>query len=67
MALNGRGDTHQICPLLKVNRPCNLAAVTSQFDPEQSLPGLKSRSAAVSCRSSGVLSFLVGSTGGIGQ
>src|SRR5262245_50060154 len=26
-------DTHQICPLLKVNRPCHLAAVTSQFDP----------------------------------
>jgi hypothetical protein len=33
VALNGRGDTHQICPLLKVNRPCHLAAVTSQFDP----------------------------------
>jgi transposase len=24
----------QICPLLKVNRPCHPAAVTSQFDPE---------------------------------
>jgi hypothetical protein len=34
LALNGRGDTHQICPLLKVNRPCHLAAVTSQFDPK---------------------------------
>jgi hypothetical protein len=33
LALNGRGDTHQICPLLKVNRPYHLAAVTSQFDP----------------------------------
>jgi P-type E1-E2 ATPase len=31
-ALNGRGNTHQICPLLKVNRPCHHAAVTSQFD-----------------------------------
>ena len=30
LALNGRGDTHQRCPLLKVNRPCHLAAVTSQ-------------------------------------
>jgi hypothetical protein len=39
LALNGRGDTHQICPLLKVNRPCHLAAVTSQFDPEQTLTG----------------------------
>ena len=31
LALNGRADTHQICPLLKVNRPCHIAAVTSQF------------------------------------
>jgi hypothetical protein len=30
---NGRCDTHQVCPLLKVNRPCHLAAVTSHFDP----------------------------------
>jgi hypothetical protein len=35
VALNGRGDTHQICRLLKVNRPCHLAAVTSQFDPDR--------------------------------
>jgi hypothetical protein len=35
MALNGRGDTHQICPLLKVNRPCHLAAVTAHIDPKQ--------------------------------
>jgi uncharacterized protein with GYD domain len=34
MALNGRGDTHQICPLLKVNRPRHLAAATPQFDPK---------------------------------
>jgi hypothetical protein len=34
--LNGRGDTHQTCLLLKVNRPCYLAAVTSQFDPKRS-------------------------------
>src|SRR5262245_41769547 len=26
-------DSHQICPLLKVKRPCHLADVTSQFDP----------------------------------
>ena len=32
LALNGRDDTHQICPLLKVNRPCHHAAMTSQFD-----------------------------------
>jgi hypothetical protein len=37
MALNGRGDTDQICPLLKVNRPCHLAAVTSQFDPTRDI------------------------------
>jgi hypothetical protein len=36
MALSGRGDTHQICPLLNVNRPCHLAAVTYQFDPLRS-------------------------------
>lgn len=33
MALNGRGDTNQICLLLKVKRLCHLAAVASQFDP----------------------------------
>jgi hypothetical protein len=33
LALNGRAGTHQICPLMKVNRPCHRAAVTSQFDP----------------------------------
>ena len=37
VALNGRADTHQICPVLKVYRPCHCAAVTSQFDPEQTL------------------------------
>jgi hypothetical protein len=25
----------RVCPLLKVNRPCRRAAVTSQFDPQQ--------------------------------
>ena len=34
MALNGGVDSHQICPLLKVNRPCHEAAVTSQFDTQ---------------------------------
>ena len=34
VALNGRADTHQICPMLKVDRPRHRAAVTSQFDPE---------------------------------
>jgi len=29
--VNGRADTHQICPVLKVDRPCHRAAVTSQF------------------------------------
>jgi hypothetical protein len=38
LALKGRGDTHQICPLLKVNRPCHPAARTSQFDPELTFP-----------------------------
>src|SRR5262249_32806574 len=45
MARTGRGDTHQACPLLKVNRPCHLAAVTSQFDPQPTWGKLKSRSA----------------------
>jgi hypothetical protein len=31
LALNGRADTHQICPVLKVDRPCHRAAATSQF------------------------------------
>jgi hypothetical protein len=35
MALNGRAAGRQICPLLKLDRPCHCAAVTSQFDPEQ--------------------------------
>jgi hypothetical protein len=35
LALNGRAGTHQICPLLKVDRPCHRAAVTSQFDPNR--------------------------------
>jgi hypothetical protein len=25
LALNGRADTHQICPVLKVDRPCHRA------------------------------------------
>jgi len=29
----------QICPLLKVNRPCHLAAATSQFDPRAVIVG----------------------------
>jgi len=32
VALNGHAGSHQVCPLLKVDRPCHLAAVTSQFD-----------------------------------
>src|SRR5262249_60404037 len=45
----GRGDTHQACPLLKVNRPCHLAAVTSQFDPQPTWGKLKSRIATALC------------------
>jgi hypothetical protein len=33
VALNGRADTHQICPVLKVDRPHHRAAVTSHFGP----------------------------------
>src|SRR5262249_32123948 len=33
LALNGRAGSHQICPLLKVDRPCRRAAVSSHFDP----------------------------------
>ena len=33
LALNGRGDTHQICPLLKVDRTCHRATVTAHIDP----------------------------------
>jgi len=36
LALNSRGTIPQRCPLLKVNRPRHLAAVTSQIDPERS-------------------------------
>ena len=32
MALNGRAGSQQVCPLLKVDRPCHCATVTSQFD-----------------------------------
>src|SRR5215831_20601276 len=49
MARTGRGDTHQACPLLKVNRPCHLAAVTSQFDPQPTWGKLKSRIATALC------------------
>ena len=33
MALNGHAGSHQICPLLKVDRTCHRAAVTSHVDP----------------------------------
>src|SRR6516162_3790478 len=49
MARTGRGDTHQACPLLKVNRPCHLAAVTSQFDPQPTWGKLKFRIATALC------------------
>src|SRR5262245_66229267 len=49
MARTGRGDTHQACPLLKVNRPCHLAAVTSQIDPQPTWGKLKSRVATALC------------------
>jgi hypothetical protein len=39
----------------------------NKIDPHRTKGGLKSRSAAVSCRSRGVLSFLSEGTGGIGQ
>jgi len=42
MALNGRADAHQICPVLRVDRPCRRAAVTSQFDPELISPRISS-------------------------
>jgi hypothetical protein len=32
---HGCADTHQICPVLKVDRPCHRAAVTSHFDPSR--------------------------------
>ena len=31
LALNSRAGSHQICPLLKVDRPCRRAAATSQL------------------------------------
>jgi hypothetical protein len=34
-ALNGHAGSHQICPLLKVDRTCHRAAVTSHVDPQQ--------------------------------
>jgi hypothetical protein len=41
LALNGRAGSHQICPLLKVDRPYHRAAVTSQFDSERTWATLK--------------------------
>ena len=39
MALSGRADTYQICPVLKVDRPRHRAAVTSRFDPDRTETG----------------------------
>ena len=36
MALNGHAGSHQICPLLKVDRTCH-ATVRAHIDPQQSL------------------------------
>jgi hypothetical protein len=33
LALNGHAGSHQICPLLKVDRTCHRVAVTSHIDP----------------------------------
>jgi hypothetical protein len=38
MALNGRAGSQQICALLKVDRSCHRAVVTSQFDPQRKSP-----------------------------
>jgi hypothetical protein len=40
MALNGRLDTHQICPLSKVNRSCHRAAAKSHVDPIRTFDAL---------------------------
>src|SRR5258706_4918034 len=45
MALNGRAGSHHICRLLKVDRPCHRAAVSSHFDPRRTKAGLESRRA----------------------
>jgi hypothetical protein len=41
VALNGRAGSDQICPLLKVDRPCYRAAMTSQFDPKPSFGSIR--------------------------
>ena len=33
LALNGHAGSHQICPLLKVDRTCHRATVTAHIDP----------------------------------
>ena len=35
MAHNGHGDSHQVCPLLKVDRTCHRATVTAHIDPQR--------------------------------
>jgi hypothetical protein len=42
MALNGRPDSDQVCPFLKVDWLCHRAAVTSHFDPLRTLTTLVS-------------------------
>jgi hypothetical protein len=38
MALNGRPGIDQICPLLKVDRPCHRVAGTCQSGPTSDIP-----------------------------
>ena len=38
LALNSRAGSHQICPLLKVDRPCRRAAATSQLTHTGHMP-----------------------------
>jgi hypothetical protein len=40
VALNGRAGSHRLCPLLKVDRPCHRAAVTSYFDRKRNSGGV---------------------------
>jgi hypothetical protein len=39
MALNGHAGSHQICPLLKVDRTCHRATVTAPIDPGPDMSG----------------------------
>jgi hypothetical protein len=47
--VNGHAGSHQICPLLKVDRTCHRATVTAHIDPKQTKGWTESRAAPPDC------------------